>query len=390
MSIQIYVFWISLIILIYTYIGYGLIISLINLFRSDNHDKYGQSANWPRVTLLIAAYNEEAFILKKIVNSLNLNYPKDKLDLWIVTDGSDDNTTSIVSGFSNIQLFHRPERKGKIHAVNRVMKHIKTPIVVFSDANTILNKNALKNLVAHYQDPEVGGVSGEKKIMNKSSDNASGSGEGLYWRYESFLKRMDSKLHSIVGSAGELFSVRTDLFQPPPENMIIEDFYISMKIASRGYRFIYEPSAIATETASASISDEWKRKVRISAGGIQAITALYPLLNFFKYKILSIQYISHRVLRWTLAPICLLTVFISNIFLIQSGHWIYQVFLLAQMIFYMAALIGYFFRNKTITIKGFFVPFYFLMMNISVYAGCLRFFRKKQAVTWEKTRRAMA
>ncbi len=385
-----YIFWISLLVLFYTYIGYGILIYMINLFKRENRNADIDETEWPRLTLLVAAYNEEDFILKKIINSLNLDYPREKLDLWFVTDGSTDDTKNIVSGFPNIQLFHQDQRRGKIHAVNRMMKLIKTPIVVFSDANTILNHDALKNLVVHYKDPKVGGVSGEKKIVDKDADNASGSGEGIYWKYESFLKKMDSKLYSIVGSAGELFSVRTDLFQPPPENMVIEDFYISMKIASKGYRFIYEPKAMATETASASVLDEWKRKVRISAGGIQAIIKLYPLLNIFKYKTLSFQYISHRVFRWTLAPMALLTTFGANVILYQTGHWIYHASMYTQIIFYLLALIGYSFRNKTISIKGFFVPFYFLMMNLSVYVGFVRFIRKKQAVTWEKTKRAMA
>lgn len=346
---------------------------------------------WPQTTFLIAAYNEEAYIRDKIINTLNLEYPKDKMDIWVVTDGSSDNTAAIVREFPAVKLFHKNERRGKIHAVNRVMRFVKSPIVVFSDANTMLNVQALQNMVRHYSDPKVGGVSGEKRIVDLEEDNASGSGEGLYWKYESFLKKMDSDLNSIVGSAGELFSVRTSLYEYPPSDMVIEDFFISMKIAAKGYRFVYEPAAMATETASATVEDEWKRKVRISAGGLQAIARLKDLLNPWKYGVLTFQYVSHRVLRWTLAPLALLVVFITNIWLaVEAPFVLYDWLLIGQLLFYSLAFVGFLLRNEKVGIKGFFVPFYFSMMNFSVYAGFIRYVRKEQAVTWEKTRRAAA
>lgn len=383
------VFWIGLLIIFYTYVGYGLVILLLSKLKGKPA-RFTNSPDeaLPEVTLLIAAYNEEQCIEDKIENSLNLDYPKDKLSVFFVTDGSTDNTPDIVKKFHAVKLFHDLQRKGKIHAVNRVMKHVTTPIVIFSDANTLLNSQAIRNLVRHYENPAVGGVAGEKRIFKSAEDNASGSGEGFYWKYESFLKRKDAEVYSIVGAAGELFSIRTALYEEPSENTIIEDFYLSMRICAKGYRFMYEPDAYALETASASVDEEWKRKVRICAGGFQAIVKLKSLLNPLRYGILTFQYISHRVLRWTLAPFFLPVIFIANLWLAISGPALYDLLLAAQLAFYALAFAGYLLRDKKIALKGFFVPYYFMVMNFAVYAGLNRYIQGKQSVVWEKARRA--
>ena len=384
-----YIFWTGIFVVFYTYLGYGIVIFFLSKIIGRPRPPLSQTdLELPLVTMLIAAYNEEGFIEDKIKNTLALDYPADKLSIFIVTDGSSDATPELVRSFRSVELFHEPERKGKIHAVNRVMKFVKTPVVIFSDANTYLNRGAIKNLVRHYKDEKVGGVAGEKRIFVKKEDNASGSGEGLYWKYESFLKKKDAEVYSVVGAAGELFSVRTFLFEEPMENMIIEDFYLSLKVAMKGYRFMYEPDAYATENAASSVSEEWKRKVRISAGGFQAIARLRALLNPLRYGLLSFQYISHRVLRWTLAPLFLPLILISNVVLAVGGHSFYQAILLLQVIFYLIAWLGQLFQNKRVSIKGFFVPYYFSVMNLSVYAGFLRFVKGSQSILWEKAARA--
>ena len=381
-------FWIGIAIVVYTYVGYGLIIYILDNLIGRNKNTDNQANNfYPEVTLMVAAYNEERFIESKIANSLSLDYPADKLNLWIVADGSTDRTVEIAQNFPTVTTFHSPERKGKIHAVNRVMKSVKTPIVIFSDANTVLNKEAIKNIARHFKDEKVGGVAGEKQIVDNKSDNASGSGEGLYWKYESALKKMDSNLTTAIGAAGELFALRTELYHETEPDTLIEDFVTSMRIVAKGYRFIYEPEAYAIETASATIKDEWKRKVRISAGGIQALVRLPELLNPFRYGLICWQYVSHRVLRWTLAPLALPVILITNIFLFNQSLF-YKVCLLGQLAFYSIALLGHLLRDKKISIKGFFVPYYFSMMNLSVFAGVLRLIRKQQSVVWEKSERA--
>lgn len=382
-----FLFWISLGILLYTYVAYFLIAVVLAKFSSRKAPKTQETTDWPAVTVVIAAYNEERFIAEKLQNSLSLDYPHEKLSILVVTDGSSDNTINIVNTFDRVQHFHEPERRGKIHAVDRIMKHIQTPITVFTDANTLLNAEAIKNIVRHYQDEKVGGVAGEKRVISKEADSASGAGEGLYWKYESMLKKADSDLHTVVGAAGELFSIRTHLYQSPPPDTIIEDFYLSMKIVAQGYRFVYEPDAYAMEGPSATTEDEWKRKVRISAGGLQAIARLTNLLNPFRYGVTSFQYISHRVLRWTLAPLSLVTLLISNAFLFSYGY-IFELTLYAQLAFYLLASIGHIFRNKKIPIKGFFVPYYFTLMNLSVFFGLIRILKGRQSVVWEKAERA--
>ena len=382
-------FWIGLLIIFYTYLGYGLAIYILSKLKKRSRPvSHVPDKDLPGVTILIAAYNEEQCIEDKITNTLNLDYPKDKLSIFFVTDGSTDNTPDIVKKFHAVKLFHDFQRRGKIHAVNRVMKYVATPIVVFSDANTLLNTAAIRNLVRHYQDERVGGVAGEKRIYKNSEDNASGSGEGFYWKYESLLKKKDAEVCSIVGAAGELFSIRTELYEAPAENIIIEDFVVSMTICAKGFRFMYEPEAFALETASASVGEEWKRKVRICAGGFQAMVRLKHLLNPFRYGIMSFQYFSHRVLRWTLAPLFLPIVFLSNLWLAAIGPGYYALLLAGQTGFYLLAFLGYQLRERKISAKSFFAPYYFLLMNLAVYAGFMRFIRGTQSAVWEKSQRA--
>lgn len=383
-----WLFWISLAIIFYTYIGYGILIFLFaKLFGKNRATQIQTDDQLPHVTVIIAAYNEEAYIADKIENTLSLDYPKEKLSLWIVADGSNDQTVCICKGYKDVDVFYEPTRRGKIHAVNRVIKLVKSPIVIFSDANTFVNKEGLKNMVRHFQHTDVGGVAGEKRIMSKEEDRAAGAGEGLYWKYESALKTLDSKLSTAIGAAGELFAVRTSLFIPPTENTLIEDFVVSMKIVAAGYRFVYEPDAYAMETASASIEEEWKRKVRISAGGIQSIFRLPELLNVFKYGFVSWQYVSHRAMRWSLAPLSLAILFVANIFLIPVSNFYLLVFI-GQVVFYSLATVGHLLREKKLKNKFIFVPYYFTMMNLSVFAGAKRLLRRQQSSVWEKAKRA--
>jgi cellulose synthase/poly-beta-1,6-N-acetylglucosamine synthase-like glycosyltransferase len=386
--LSLYLFWIGLAIVFYTYVGYAFLVSLLARRCRKQGSKQIADHDLPEVTLVIAAYNEEEFISEKIRNTLELDYPKGKLKVFFVTDGSTDGTPGIVGKHSQFTLFHEPERRGKIHAVNRVMKHVATPVTVFCDANTYLNVQAIRCIVRHYADPRIGGVAGEKRIFNKKKEAASASGEGLYWKYESFLKQKDAELHSVVGAAGELFSIRTHLFEPPADDMIIEDFFLSMTITGKGYRFAYEPGAFATEAASVSVGEEWKRKVRICAGAFQAMPRLMYLLNPFRYGVLSLQYFSHRVLRWTLAPLALPIIFFANVHLAANHGVAYRAMLALQILFYVTALAGFILRNAAVKIKGLFVPFYFVVMNAAVFAGFFRYILGKQKVTWEQARRA--
>ncbi len=228
----------------------------------------------------------------------------------------------------------------------------------------------------------------EKKISDASENKAVTAGEGLYWKYESLLKKLDAELYSVVGAAGELFSVRTELFEKTGEDVIIEDFVQSLKVCMKGFVVKYEPKAFAIESASLSMRDEQKRKVRISAGAFQAMVILKDLFNVFKYPLLSFQFISHRILRWTICPIAIIVLLLSNLILVRMGAGqVYTGFLFLQLLFYSLAIAGWYFANRNIKVKLFFIPYYFLFMNLSVFQGFARFIQKKQTVLWEKAAR---
>jgi cellulose synthase/poly-beta-1,6-N-acetylglucosamine synthase-like glycosyltransferase len=270
---------------------------------------------------------------------------------------------------------------------------VSTPITVFTDANTMLDNQAIRQLVKHYTNPAVGGVAGEKKVMAKGTETA-GVGEGLYWKYESWLKKQDWLLFSVVGAAGELFSVRSALYRSPGADAILDDFIISLKVCELGYRFAYEPSAFAMELPSANLKEERKRKVRISAGAFQAIWRMRSLLNVFAYPVLSFQYISHRVLRWTLCPLAFLTVLVSNVALVatQAGP-IFSVFLGLQGFVYALAAIGWLIEKTGSKAAWGKVPklaYYFMFIQVSVFLGFFRFLKGRQTVLWERAHRSSA
>ena len=385
------IFWISVFIVFYTYVGYGMLIWLINIIKSAfrNNSLSTLSENFePLVALVIPAYNEEDFVEDKIKNSLLLNYPEGRLRIYFVTDGSDDNTPGIVSKYPQLILLHKKQREGKAAAMNRAMLVVQEPFVVFSDANTMLNENAIKELVKFFSNPKVGAVAGEKKILQSSDSKAASAGEGLYWRYESFLKKQDADFYSVVGAAGELFSIRKELYEPITSGVIIEDFVLSLGIAKRGFLVKYAPAAFAIETASASIKEEQKRKIRISAGGFQAIFILRDLLNIFRYGVLSFQYISHRVLRWSVTPVCFFMLLpLNGVLVLRQMGIIYVVVLAGQVIFYLLALTGWVFSNQGIRLKLLYIPYYFLFMNISVFLGLKRILLEKRSFLWEKALR---
>jgi cellulose synthase/poly-beta-1,6-N-acetylglucosamine synthase-like glycosyltransferase len=387
-------FWLFIFIVFYTYLGYGMLLFLMVRFRrmSGKHEPGLPDKDYePEVTLLIAAYNEKEYADAKIKNSRELEYPGNKLHLMWVTDGSDDGTPEVLSRYSGVEVYHEDKRNGKIGAMNRGMKYVKTPVVIFCDANTMLGKESVRRIVRLFSDPRVGCVSGEKRIASKEKDAAAGSGEGLYWKYESTLKKWDAELYSVVGAAGELFAIRTELYREVERDTLLDDFIISLRVAQEGYTIKYDPEAYAVEAASADVKEELKRKIRISAGGIQSVIRLAGLLNIFKYGMLSFQYISHRVLRWTVTPLCLLLLIPASLVLAINegitGFGPYCILFWLQLLFYLSALLGWYLENRMIKIKILFVPYYFFIMNLSVFLGLGRYLKGSQSVNWERARR---
>jgi cellulose synthase/poly-beta-1,6-N-acetylglucosamine synthase-like glycosyltransferase len=343
------------------------------------------------LTLFITAYNEEEVVDKKMRNTLSLDYPSDKLTILWVTDGSNDHTNERLAAWTEATVLFQPKRQGKTAAMNRGMKAVKTPIVVFTDANTTLNKDALREIARAFTNQYVGCVAGEKRIAVHDTDHAAAGGEGLYWKYESALKSLDDRMTSAVGAAGELFAIRRHLYKRMPTDTLLDDFVLSLRIVMQGFKIAYCPYAYAVEGGSADMHEEQKRKVRIAAGGLQAIWRLRPLLNPFRYGMFSFQYISHRVLRWSITPILLFLLLPLNIALLvtHTHTMLYAVILLLQILFYLAGIRGYLLSQKNIKNKWLFVPYYFLFMNVNVIKGMVYLSRRKDHSngSWEKSQR---
>lgn len=385
-------FWIFLFMIIYAYLGYTLILLIMVVFKKLLTSKilHVTGSYEPEVTLLVAAYNEKECIENKIRNSLELYYPKDKLKHVWVTDGSDDGTPQVLRQYKNVTVLHEDVRKGKINAMNRAVRFIKTPIIIFSDANTNLNRNSVREIINIFRDKSVGCVAGEKRIKILRKEKAVGAGEGIYWRYESVIKSLESQLNTVMGAAGELFAIRTELYNDVKEDTILDDFTISLEIAKKGHKIKYAPNAYASESGSLTIKEELKRKYRIASGGLQTLFRMREILNVFKYGMLSFQYISHKVLRWTLVPLSFIIIFILNLIIVFAQNIntpLYLYLLYVQLLFYFMILLGALLSNMKIRLKILFIPYYMFIMNYAMINGMLRYISGSHSVKWEKSKR---
>lgn len=384
-----WLFWIGIFIVFYTYLGYGILLYLLvrikELFRKPIPIALPEPL--PEVTLFIAAYNEEEIVAAKMKNCHTLAYPADKLKIVWVTDGSNDQTNELLKQYPDVTVLFQPERRGKTAALNRGIQYITTPYVIFTDANTMLNQEAMHEIVRQFSNPKVGCVAGEKRVETNTAQGAT-AGEGIYWKYESALKALDFRLYSAVGAAGELFAVRTELFEQMPSDTLLDDFILSLRIAQKGYTIAYCKEAYATETASLNMKEEEKRKIRIAAGGLQSVWRLRSLFNIFRYGTLSFQFVSHRVLRWTITPIMLFLLVPLNILLTCKGDFAYIFLLLLQVVFYMMAYADYMMEQKNVRNKLFFIPYYFSFMNLNVIRGFLYLAGNKGNGAWEKAKRS--
>jgi cellulose synthase/poly-beta-1,6-N-acetylglucosamine synthase-like glycosyltransferase len=319
-----------------------------------------------------------------------LNYPKEKLNIIWITDGSDDGSdVYLKEKYKNynspkVEVYHQPERKGKSAAINRVMNFVRTEIVIFCDANTFLNKDSILNIVKHFQNSKVGCVAGEKRVL--SSNNTAGEGESIYWKYESWIKKLNSDFNTCIGAVGELIAFRKSLFEPLPEDTILDDFVISIEIAHRGYKVVYEPNAFAEEASSENEAEELKRKIRIAAGAFQCIFRYFHWLNFFRHPFLSFQYFSHKISRWIIVPFSLPIILVLNIYLFfqYPEKVIFQYLLFIQLVFYFIIIIQHF---ANLSSKIFRIPYYVLMMNIAMYFGFYKYLKGQQLSVWEKVKR---
>lgn len=386
-----YTFWIFAFIVFYTYLGYGIVLGLLVWLKDRISPEpklpFQQESELPEMTLFICAYNEEQVVDEKMRNTRSLNYPKEKLKILWVTDGSTDQTNQLLTQYPEARVAYDPFRGGKSAALNRGIQLVETSLVVFTDANAMIGENSLLEIARLFLNPMVGCVAGEKRV-NQEGAQAAGATEGVYWKYESKLKEWDYRLYSAVGAAGELFAMRTALYTRLPKDALLDDFILSLRIAMQGYRIGYSSEAYAFENASANMQEEGKRKKRIAAGGLQSIVRLLPLFNIFKYGVLSWQYISHRVLRWTITPVFLVFLLPLNIALLWSDRFgLYASILLLQILFYALAFGGWRMSQRKLKNKILFVPYYFLFMNINVFQGLKYLIYNKGKGTWEKSKR---
>ena len=394
-------FWASLIICIYTYVGYGIILYLLVLLKrlikgAPKQMKLPADSELPDVAFMVCAYNEQDVVEMKMQNIHDLDYPKEKLHIVWVTDGSTDDTNERLDdtnerlkAYPDVEVIFSPERRGKTAALNHGISHVKSEITVMTDANTLVNREAIREIVRCMQDPKVACVAGEKRVMSRHEGEIAAEGEGLYWKYESTLKRLDSELYSAMGAAGELNAIRTKLYEPMPERALLDDFVMSMKLVEQGYRIAYTSKAYAMEYGSANLEEESKRKRRIAAGGLQSSWWLRDMMNPFNTsKRVAFQFVSHRVLRWSITPIALIALIPLNVALVMmKAGTVYTIVWIFQILFYLAAFGGYLLEQRGKKNKLLYVPYYFLFMNINVFRGMRYLKTHRGGGTWEKAKR---
>ena len=375
------IFWLSTIVIVYCYFGYPLILMPLRAFLSDPLKK-GKAT--PSVSLLISAYDEEEFIEAKLKNCLELDYPKGKLEIIVGSDGSTDETENIIKKYNaqGVKLCRFGQRNGKIGVLNNIIPQAKGEVVLFSDANTIFRRDAIRKLVRNFSDPRVGCVCGEL-IFKNAKENEVGNLEGFYWRYEQFLKRIEGARGALLGANGGIYAIRKALFKPLPSDVIVEDFVIPMKILEKGYKVIYEPEAVAYEETSKKIIQELERRIRIGAGDFQALLLTWRILNPFR-GFAAFAYFSHKVIRW-LVPFLLITVFLANMALCGRGFYL-SIFIM-QCAFYGIAIAGRLLSRLDMRLKMFRLPYYFVSMNLALLFGFIRFCTNSQSVTWRRTER---
>jgi cellulose synthase/poly-beta-1,6-N-acetylglucosamine synthase-like glycosyltransferase len=379
----------------YHYIGYPLLLFILSalsqaradfwyLIRRGNRRCLLQTDCVPRVALLMSVYNEEAVIRAKVKNLLEIDYPFDRLEFLLGLDAPVDSTSKLLSQIpsSRLRVFPFQTRRGKLAVLCDLAGHTSAEILVLTDANTMLEKNCIRNLVRHFADPRVGAVSGEEiRVVTPGTDPGA---ESLYWRYESALKILESRLDCSLGGNGAALAVRRSLFHPRKRS-IVEDFQIPLEIGSSGYRVVYDPEAVATEDLAPTLSAQFERRARMGAGSFQTLFGNPQFLNPLR-GLPTLVYLSHKVLRWV-TPFLLLAVFFCNIWL--ASRVFYAGLLLAQSLFYLTVAIGYWRKRRGRPTGLCSLPFYFCAMNLPLVVGLFRYLGGRQNRAWKVTPRQM-
>ncbi|MBI4649948.1 glycosyltransferase family 2 protein [Candidatus Desantisbacteria bacterium] len=376
-----FIFWINLFLILYVYFGYIIILLLIKSVRKLNIDKKDY---YPSVALLIGIYNEEKVIEEKIKNSLNLDYPREKIKIIIASDNSTDKSHDIIGKYKEkgVILYIARKRQGKVANFNDVIKNLDTEIVIFSDASSMYRSDTIKKLVRNFNDPYIGGVGGKVKYRNKSDTSVS-KGEGIYWKLELLLRRLESETGSTIVVSGTCYAIRRSLFRSLPPNLP-DDLINPLNVIAQGYRIVIDDETEIIEEIVTTIKGEIRARIRIVSLGIAAVFSNIKVLNpFFNFKA-ALSIWSHKLFRW-LNFLNMLILFISNIFLTEKLFY-YYIFIL-QLIFYSFAFIGYLLEKYNIRTKIFYIPFYFCLINFTAFLGILNYFRGKNSGIWEPVER---
>jgi len=371
------VFWTSIILLFYVYIGYPLLLNILpkNKINESEFDEL------PSVTVIIPAFNEENAIAATIKNKLDQNYPKDKVSIIVVSDESEDETDDIVEAFSknhsNVKLIRQIPRKGKTSGLNLAFQEISSEIIVFSDANSIFEKDAMKELVNTFADPSVGYVTGKMVYVNADGSMV-GDGCSAYMKYENHMRELESAIGSVVGVDGGIDAIRTYLYSKLRADQL-PDFVQPLKVVEQHKRVVYQSKAILTEDSLSDQGSEFRMRVRVSLRALWALSDMKHLLNPFNYGVFSFQLFSHKVLRY-LAFVPLVLAFISNIALLGQGAF-FNLVLLAQVAFYLLALYGN--NNNADNNKWVGLAHYFCLINFAAAIASLRFLKGEKIVIWK-------
>lgn len=387
-------FWLCVCFVVYVYAGYPLLLAIAARLRSAEPD---YPPITPDVTLLIAAYNEEKVLAAKLENSLALDYPRERLQILVAADGSDDGTVDIVRSYAErgIELSYDVARRGKMDAINRAIGFARHEIVAFSDANNLYAASTLRELVKPFSDRSVGAVTGRKNTLG--SEQMVGKADEIYWRYESFIKEQENRLGCCAGVSGEVFAMRKELFTPPPAEIINDDFYMALDIIRKGFRVAYAKQAVSSESAALNEEDELVRRSRIVTGRFQIMAMSLPMLPY-RRPLIVWEIVSHKFLRPLVPPVTLCAFVVTVIALFGVGNtggaaWLVfadpynWIFFILQAAFYLLAVVGGRRRLSGLPGKLLYLPAFLINSNVAALRGLGGYLTHRQTVVWKKALR---
>lgn len=380
------VFWFSVFIVVHSYLLYPVIIKIISLFFKQ---KENEESSKFTVSILISAYNEEKVIKERLNNITNLDYDFTNIEVLVGSDCSIDKTNQILSELKSVypwlSVFLFEKRRGKVSVLNDLVKKTKNEILVFTDANTVFDRNSIKQLISHFNESFIGGVSGRLKLIEREIDSKSKNEEKKYWEYETILKKLEGRCGVLIGANGGIFAIRRNLFKEIPlERPVTDDLFISLLVLQQNFRFVYESNAIAYEEVAPKIIDEFKRKIRFGATNFHTLLYFKNLL-FNKNILLSYSLWTHKVIRW-LTPLLLILIFLLNVALFNING-LFQISLIIQLSFCFLSVLGFLLRRINIYVPPLLISFYFLITNVALLIGLFKFLSGKQTAFWQSTPR---